>query len=135
MKTIYDIEEEQAIKFCEVCNEIVEELHNGTFKGKTFEDFKKHGVTGRTLQTLKKNHYVSYHDHKSPVWISWTNKYYEDNTIMNLKMEWIEECLYEIPLNIECNLNSDLTQEYFEAMKLYQAKKEEQELEDILKNL
>ena len=102
MKTIYDIDEEQAIKFCEVCNEIVEELHNGTFKGKTFDDFKRHGVKGQTLLTLKRNHYISYpKDHKGPCWISWSNKYYPDNTIMNLKMEWIKECVYEIPVNIE----------------------------------
>ena len=138
-KTIYDIEEEQAIKFCEVCNEIVEELHNGTFTGKTYEDFKRHGVKGQTMLILKRNHYLSYpKDHKGPCWISWTNRYYEDNTIMNLKMEWIKECLYDIPLNIECNLNEDLTQEYFEAMKVYQNNKaisEAEELENILGDL
>jgi hypothetical protein len=100
-KSIYDIEENQAKLFMTVINEIIKEMQLGVYEGKTLKDFKKYGVTGRTLQILKKEHYITWHSETEPVWISWNNMYYPDNTILNLKDTWINTLNYDIKMKVE----------------------------------
>ena len=123
-KSIYDIEENQARLFMTVINEIIKETQCGLYTGRTIKDFKKYGVTGRTLQILKKEHYITWHDEKDPVWISWKNKYYEDRTILLLKENWNCVMGWDIPLKVE------LTEE--EVNKIIEARKNK-EIEDACK--
>lgn len=133
-KTIYDIDEQQAQLFFKMIDVIINELKHGCYKGKNWNDFKKFGITGQTLLTLKRNHYISYHGHKDCVWLSWKNYYYPDNTIVNLRWEYINICDYNIPPDGQ-EMDEEMIKYYYNAAEAAQLKKEEQELIDILNDL
>ena len=131
-----EIEEEQAQNFFKAIDLIVYELKHGCYKGKSYKDFVNLGVAGKTLQTLKRAHYVSYNakNKNEAIWLSWKNPIYPENTIYNLRWDYINTCGYDIPP--DCNkVDENMIQYYYNATEVLNAKKEEQELTDALNEI
>ena len=63
------------------------EINECTTKGRTYNEFIKAGVTSKTMSILKAGKYITWHDKKESVWISWENNFYQDRTIENLRWE------------------------------------------------
>lgn len=93
-----EIEEEQAILFFEVIAAIRKEINEGTTKGRTYNDFIKAGVDTKTMSILKAGHFLTWHNKKDPVWISWENNFYPDKTIENLHWELKRSLGYTLPV-------------------------------------
>ena len=87
MNSYLELDEEQVQKFFEVIKEILLELKDGNKKGRTYNEFIKAGVTSKTMSILKAGKFITWHDKKEPVWISWQNEFYPDRTIENLHWE------------------------------------------------
>lgn len=98
MDSFLEIEENQAVLFFEVVAGIRKEINAGTTKGRTYNDFIKAGVSTSTMSMLKASKFLSYHDKKNPVWVSWKNDFYEDRTIENLYWEWKHHLGYDLPI-------------------------------------
>ena len=98
MNSYFDLEEEQVQKFFEVIAEIRKEINSGKTKGRTYNDFMKAGVTSKTLSMLKAGKYITWHNKKDPIWISWKNELYEDRTIENLHWELKRSFGYTLPM-------------------------------------
>jgi hypothetical protein len=131
-----EIEEEQAQNFFKAIDLIVYELKHGCYKGKSYKDFVNLGVFGKTLQTLKRAHYISYNakNKNEPIWLSWENRIYPDNTILNLRWDYIDLCGYDIAP--DCNeVDENMIQYYYNATEMISAKKEEEELTDALNEI
>ena len=96
MDSYEEINEEQVQKFFSVIKEILLELKDGNKKGRTYNDFIKAGVNTSTMSMLKAGKFITWHDKKIPVWLSWENKIYEDRTIKNLKFFYEKYCCYKI---------------------------------------
>ena len=97
MNSYLEINEEQVQKFFEVILAIRKEINEGKTKGRTYNDFIKSGVTSKTLSMLKAGKYITWHDKKEPVWISWQNNFYSDRTIENLYWEMKRNFGYTLP--------------------------------------
>ena len=93
-----EIEESQAQLFFEVIAEIRKEINSGKTEGRTYNDFIKYGVTSKTMSILKAGKYITWHDKKTPVWISWENTFYPDRTIENLHWELKRSLGYTLPI-------------------------------------
>ena len=93
-----EIEENQAQLFFEVIAEIREEINSGKTNGRTYNDFIKYGVATKTMSILKAGKYITWHDKKEPVWISWENNFYPDRTIENLHWEMKRSLGYTLPI-------------------------------------
>ena len=88
MNSYLELEENQVQLFFEVIASIRKEINEGKTKGRTYNDFKKAGVTSKTLSILKAGKFITWHNkNKEPVWISWENNFYPDRTIDNLHWE------------------------------------------------
>ena len=87
MNSYLELDEEQVQKFFEVIKEILLELKDGNKKGRTYNEFIQKGVTSKTMSILKAGKFITWHDKKEPVWISWENKFYPDRIIENLHWE------------------------------------------------
>ena len=87
MYSYFDLDEEQAQLFFEVIASIRKEINEGATKGRTYNDFIKAGVTTKTMSILKAGKYITWHDKKNAVWISWKNDFYPERTIENLHWE------------------------------------------------
>ena len=98
MNSYEEINEEQVQKFFEVIVAIRKEIVEGTTKGRTYNEFIKSGVTNKTLSILKAGKYITWHDKKEPVWISWENNFYPDRTIESLHWELEHHLGYSLPM-------------------------------------
>lgn len=96
MDSYEEIEEEQVQKFFAVIKEILLELKDGNKKGRRYSEFIKTGVSASTMSILKAGKFLTWHDKKNPVWISWENKIYPDRTIKDLKHFYEHYCCYKI---------------------------------------
>ena len=93
-----EIEENQAILFFEVIACIRKEINEGSTKGRTYNDFIKAGVTPSTMSMLKAGHFLTWHDKKTSVWLSWKNDFYPEKTIANLYWELEHHLEYNLPM-------------------------------------
>ena len=93
-----EIEENQAILFFDVIAGIRKEINNCSTKGRTYNDFIKAGVNAKTMSILKAGHFITWHDKKNAVWISWTNNFYPERTIENLHWELEHHLGYNLPM-------------------------------------
>ena len=93
-----EIEENQAILFFEVIAGIRKEINKGSTKGRTYNDFIKAGITTSTMSILKAGKFITWHDKKNPVWLSWTNNFYPERTIENLHWELEHHLGYNLPM-------------------------------------
>ena len=98
MNSYFDLDEEQAQLFFEVIAAIRREINEGKTDGRTYNYFIKYGVTAKTMSILKAGKYITWHDKKSPVWISWENNFYPDRTIENLHWELRRSLGYTLPI-------------------------------------
>ena len=98
MNTYLELDEEQVQKFFEVIAAIRKEINEGKTEGRTYNDFIKAGVTSKTMSILKAGKYITWHDKKEPVWISWENNFYSDRTIENLYWELKRSFGYSLPI-------------------------------------
>lgn len=98
MNSYFDLDEEQAQLFFEVIAAIRKEINEGKTNGRTYNDFIKYGVSSKTMSILKAGKYITWHDKKTPVWISWKNSIYEDRTIENLHWEMKRSLGYTLPI-------------------------------------
>ena len=98
MNSYFDLEEEQVQKFFEVIAAIRKEINEGKTEGRTYNDFKKAGVTSKTMAILKAGKYITWHNKTEPVWISWENNFYPDRTIENLHWELKRSLGYTLPI-------------------------------------
>ena len=98
MNSYLELEEEQAQKFFEVIASIRKEINEGKTKGRTYNEFIKAGATPKTMSVLKAGKYITWHDKKEPVWISWENEFYQDRTIENLHWELERSLGYTLPM-------------------------------------
>lgn len=48
--------------------------------------FLDNGITKQTLKLLEESHYIAIHDDQ-PIWISWSNPIFPEQTIDNLSMK------------------------------------------------
>ena len=87
MNSYLELEDNQVHLFFEVIAAIRKEINEGKTKGRIYNDFIKAGVTSKTMSILKAGKYITWHDKKEPVWISWENEFYQDRTIDNLHWE------------------------------------------------
>ena len=93
-----ELDENQVQLFFEVIAEIRKEINEGKTKGRTYNEFIKAGVTTKSMSILKAGKYVTWHDKKEPVWISWENNFYPDRTIENLHWELKRSFGYNLPI-------------------------------------
>ena len=98
MNSYFDLDEEQVQKFFEVIAAIRKEISEGKTNGRTYNDFIKYGVAAKTMSILKAGKFITWHNKKEPVWISWTNKIYEDRTVENLYWELRRSLGYTLPI-------------------------------------
>ena len=98
MNSYFDLDEEQVQKFFEVIAAIRKEISEGKTNGRTYNDFIKYGVAAKTMSILKAGKFITWHNKKEPVWISWTNKIYENRTIENLYWELKLSLGYTLPI-------------------------------------
>ena len=87
MNSYFDLDENQAQLFFEVIAAIRKEINDGKTNGRSYNDFIKYGVTGKTMSILKAGKFITWHNKTEPVWISWENNFYPDRTIENLQWE------------------------------------------------
>lgn len=93
-----EIEENQAILFFEVVAAIRKEINEGKTNGRSYNDFIKYGVTTKTMSMLKAGKYITWHNKKDPVWLSWENNFYPNRTIENLHWELRRSLGYTLPV-------------------------------------
>lgn len=98
MDSYLELDEYQAYLFFEVVAGIRKEINKGSTKGRTYNDFIKAGINPETMSMLKSSKFITWHDKKEPVWISWKNNIYEDRTIENLYWEWEHHLGYSLPM-------------------------------------
>ena len=98
MNSYLEINEEQVQKFFEVIASIRKEINEGKTEGRTYNDFIKAGVTSKSMSILKAGKFITWHDKKEPVWISWENNIYENRTIENLHWELERSLGYSLPI-------------------------------------
>ena len=98
MNSYLELEEEQVQLFFEVIAAIRKEINEGTTKGRSYNDFIKAGVTTKTMSILKAGHFITWHNKKEPVWISWTNNIYSDRTISSLYFEMERSLGFTLPM-------------------------------------
>ena len=98
MNSYLELDEEQSFLFFEVIANIRKEINKGSTKGRTYNDFIKAGVNAKTMSILKAGKFITWHDKKEPVWVSWTNNIYEDRTIANLYWEMEHYLKYSLPM-------------------------------------
>ena len=98
MNSYFDLDEEQYQLFFEVIAAIRKEINEGKTNGRTYNDFKKYGVTSKTMSILKAGKFITWYDKKEPVWISWENNFYPDRTIENLHWELKRSLGYTLPI-------------------------------------
>lgn len=98
MDSYLELDEYQAYLFFEVIAAIRREINTSSTKGRTYNDFIKAGVKPETMSILKAGKFLTWHDKKSPVWISWKNNIYEDRTISNLYWEMEHYLKYSLPM-------------------------------------
>ena len=98
MNSYFDLDEEQVQLFFEVIAAIRKEINEGKTEGRTYNDFIKYGITAETMSILKAGKFITWHNKKEPVWISWTNNIYEDRTIENLHWELKRNLGYTLPM-------------------------------------
>lgn len=98
MDSYLELDEYQAYLFFEVVAGIRKEINKGSTKGRTYNDFIKAGVNPETMSMLKASKFITWHDKKEAVWISWKNNIYEDRTIENLYWELEHHLGYSLPM-------------------------------------
>ena len=98
MYSYFDLEENQVQLFFEVIAAIRKEINEGKTKGRTYNDFIKAGVTSKTMSILKSGKFITWHNKKEPVWISWENEFYPERTIENLYWELKRSLGYTLPM-------------------------------------
>ena len=98
MYSYFDLEENQVQLFFEVILAIRKEINEGKTKGRTYNEFIKAGVTSKTMSILKAGKYITWHDKKEPVWISWSNEFYPEKTIESLYWELKRSLGYTLPI-------------------------------------
>ena len=98
MNSYLELDEEQVQKFFEVIAAIRKEINEGKTRGRIYNDFIKAGVTSKTMSILKAGKYITWHDKKEPVWISWENEFYQNRTIDNLHWELERSLGYTLPM-------------------------------------
>lgn len=98
MNSYFDLDEEQAQLFFEVIAEIRKEINEGTTNGRTYNDFIKYGVAKETMSVLKAGKFITWHNKKEAVWVSWTNNFYPDRTVENLHWELKRSLGYTLPI-------------------------------------
>ena len=98
MNSYLELDEEQVQLFFEVITEIRKEINEGKTKGRTYNDFIQKGVTSKTMSILKAGKFITWHDKKEPVWVSWQNDFYPDRTIENLHWEMKRSFGYSLPI-------------------------------------
>ena len=98
LNTYFDLDENQAQLFFEVIAAIRKEINDGKTNGRSYNDFIKYGVAAKTMSILKAGKFITWHDKKEPVWISWENNFYPDRTIENLHWELKRSLGYTLPM-------------------------------------
>ena len=98
MNSYFDLDESQVQLFFEVIAAIRKEINDGTTKGRNYNDFRNSGVTSKTMSILKAGKFITWHDKKEPVWISWENEFYPERTIENLYWEMKRSLGYTLPM-------------------------------------
>ena len=98
MNSYLELDEEQDQLFFEVIAAIRKEINEGKTEGRTYNEFIKAGVTSKTMSILKAGKYITWHDKKEPVWISWENSFYPEKTIENLHWELKRSFGYTLPI-------------------------------------
>ena len=98
MNSYLELDEEQVQLFFEVIAAIRKEINEDKTKGRTYNEFIKAGVTSKTMSILKAGKFITWHDKKEPVWISWQNEFYPDRTIENLYFEMKRSFGYSLPI-------------------------------------
>ena len=98
MNSYLELDEEQVQLFFEVIVAIRKEINEGKTKGRTYNEFIKAGVATKTMAILKAAKFITWHDKKEPVWISWENNIYEDRTISSLYFEMKRSFGYTLPI-------------------------------------
>ena len=98
MNSYLELDEEQSFLFFDVIANIRKEINKGSTKGRSYNDFIKAGVNAKTMSILKAGHFLTWHNKKEPVWISWTNNFYPDRTIENLHWEMKRSFGYTLPI-------------------------------------
>ena len=98
MNSYFDLDEEQAQLFFEVIAAIRKEINEGKTEGRTYNDFIKYGVAAKTMSILKAGKFITWHNKKEPVWISWENNFYPDRTVENLHWELKRSLGYTLPI-------------------------------------
>lgn len=96
MDSYLELDEYQVQKFFTVIKEILLELKDGNKKGRTYKEFINAGVSKETMSMLKAGKFLSWHNTTDPVWLSWTNNFYPDRTIKDLKYFYKTYCCYKI---------------------------------------
>ena len=98
MNSYLELDEEQVQLFFEVIKEIRKEINEGKTKGRTYNEFIQKGIATKTMSNLKAGKFITWHDKKDPVWISWENNFYPDRTIENLHWELERNFGYTLPI-------------------------------------
>ena len=98
MNSYLELEENQVQLFFEVIASIRKEINKGSTEGRSYNDFIQKGVTSKTMSILKAGKFITWHDKKEPVWISWENNFYPDRTIENLHWELERNFGYTLPI-------------------------------------
>ena len=98
LNSYLELEEKQAQLFFEVIASIRKEINEGKTKGRTYNDFIKAGVKAKTMSILKAGKFITWHNKKEPVWVSWQNNFYPDRTIENLHWELKRSLGYTLPI-------------------------------------
>ena len=98
MYSYFDLEEEQVQLFFEVIAVIRKEINEGKTNGRNYNDFLRAGVSTSTLSILKAGKFITWHNKKNPVWLSWTNNFYSERTIENLHWELERSLGYTLPI-------------------------------------
>ena len=98
MNSYLELDEEQVQLFFEVILAIRKEINESKTKGRTYNEFIKAGVTSKTMSILKAGKYITWHDKKEPVWVSWENNFYPERTIENLHWELKRSFGYSLPM-------------------------------------
>lgn len=98
MDSYLELEEEQVQLFFEVIAAIRKEINEGKTEGRNYNDFIKAGISTKTMSILKAGKYITWHNKKDPVWISWENNFYPDRIIANLYWEMEKNLGYTLPI-------------------------------------
>ena len=98
MNSYLELDEEQAFLFFEVIAAVRKEINEGKTEGRTYNDFIKSGVNTKTMSILKAGKFITWHNKKDPVWLSWENNFYPDRTIENLHWELKRSLGYNLPI-------------------------------------